>query len=451
MLSSRLVGSETRKLDRQRLLEGKSNEGTSAAWRAFYCYHGVPVACSSHWVLCCNMESSFVAVVVTILHQDEKCNVRENDDIDIRSTHSLLFALLNYSFVVMNRLVGVGIRTQRKALSRKIAKRLTKFAVRHPRLFRYRLALSLRTIRWIKYLAPLVGGLNKLRGNTIDLLKRYRQRIMAEKAARRRKRQWHELSAIEKRMAAAIMIQKSFRGMETRKSVRALNILEGSKKTMIAIKMQKAFRASLARARSRIAQKKQELKRLQAQAAATKAFDASLMSDDDRRRMYQLQDELGRQAKELVNQKLLLRPNTTFAVTWYVGKVCLVLNGCDRLTLSPLCCCRRFLFVLCVLYEIALKCLKHRLKEYKDEETGESMDLSTILVREFVPSPVSEWEECSPWLATKDRRAEPLSVLVFSGREANQSSHRLRRDALGIVRSPSLRCSLSLFTPFTLY
>jgi hypothetical protein len=92
---------------------------------------------------------------------------------------------------------------------------------------------------------------------------------------------------------------------------------------MIAIKMQKAFRASLARARSRIAEKKQELKRLQAQAEATKT---SSMSDNDRRRMYQLQDELGRQAKELVNRKLILRPNTTFAVTWYVGGARLALN-----------------------------------------------------------------------------------------------------------------------------
>lgn len=310
------------KIDRQRLLEGKIIKGTNATWRAFYC--------TMVFQLLVLPVGFYVAVWKALLlpwgantDQDEKCHVGENDDIDIRSTHSLLFALLNYSFVLMNRLVGVGIRTQRKALSRQIAKRLTKFAVRHPRLFRYRLELSLRTIRWIKYLAPLVGGLNKLRGNTIDLLKRYRQRIMAEKASRQRKRRWHELSGIEKRMAAAIMIQKSFRGMEVRKSVRALNILEGSKKTMIAIKMQKAFRASLARARSRIAEKKQELKRLQAQAEATKT---SSMSDNDRRRMYQLQDELGRQAKELVNRKLILRPNTTFAVTWYVGGARLALN-----------------------------------------------------------------------------------------------------------------------------
>jgi len=359
------------KIDRLRLLEDERDPATGSAWRAFYC--------TMAFQLLVLPVGFYVALWGTLRFRwstSESSEVDDESEVEgdfvIRSTHSLLFACLNYTFMVTNRLVGAGIRSQRKALSRRVARRMARFAFRHPRLFRYRLRLSLQIIRWIKYLAPLVGGLNKLFGNTMDLLKKYRQRVMANRAIRMRKQRWHELSPLQKRMAAAILIQKSFRGMESRKAVRALNMLEGCKKTMIAIKMQQAFRASLARARERIAEKKRELKRLQAQAADAKKHE---MSDDDRRLMYQLQDELGMRAKELVNKKLLLRPNTTFAVTW------------------------KFLFVMCVLYEISMNCLKHKLQKYKDEETGKPLDFGRILEHKFVPSPISEWEGCAPWFA----------------------------------------------------
>ena len=357
------------KVDRQRLLQDERDALTGSAWRAFYCTVAFQIL-----VLPVGF---YVALWNVLTFQWSGGNDEESeecvDDSGMRSTHSLLFACLNYAVIMTNRLVGAGIRSRRKSLSRRIAKRMAKFAVRHPRLFRRRLRVSLRTVRWIKYLLPLIGGFNKLFNNTKDLLKKYRQRLKANRASQKRKKKWQELSSIEKRMAAAVLIQKSFRGMQSRRSVRALNILEGCKKTMVAIKMQKAFRASLARARERIARQKLELERLQAQAAESRMDDAG-MSDDERRRMYQLQDELRQQAKELVNKKLLLRPNTTFAVTW------------------------KFLFVLCVLYEIAMKALSHKLKHYKDEKTGEPLDLSRILEQKLVPYPITEWEECAPWL-----------------------------------------------------
>lgn len=366
------------KIDRQRLLENENDETAEAKpWRAFYCsvvFQLLVLPVGFYVAIWNALGFHRLSMSTTTNLQEDECNEDESlNDFGSRSTHSLLFALLHYVFIIMNRLVGVGVRTQRKALTRRVAARMTKFAVRHPRLFRHRLRVSLRTIRWAKYLAPLVGSFNKLLGNTKDLLKKHRQRLLANMASRKRKQQWHELSPLQKRMAAAIRIQKSFRGMQCRKAVRALNILEGSKKTMIAIKMQQAFRASLARARTRIAQKKQELKRLQRQ-----SFHNPSMSEDERRRMYQLQDELGSMAKELVNKKLLLRPNTSFAVTW------------------------KFLFVLCVIFEISQKGLKHKLHKYKDTETGEPLDLGRIHEKYFVPAPVSEWEACSQWLAEKE-------------------------------------------------
>ena len=354
-------------LDRQRVLNEGGEPSEARSWRAFYCTVAFQLLVLPIGV--------YVAIWNALRFQwssEEEIDETVKNGSGIRSTHSLLFACLHYSFTAANRMVGVGIQTQRKVLTKRAAGRLTKFAVRHPRLFRHRLRMTMRTLRWAKYLAPLVGACNKLFGNTMDLLKKHRQRLMAQKESRRRTQRWRELSPIQKRTEAAILVQKSFRGMEARQAVRALNILRGSKKTMVAIRMQKAFRASLARARARILRKKQELKRLQAQAK----MYGSAMSDDDRRRMYQLQDELALQAKELINKKLLLRPNTTFAVTW------------------------KFLFVICVLFEITQVACKPKLQKYKDAETGKPLNLSRILEINIVPSPVSAWEECAAsWTA----------------------------------------------------
>jgi hypothetical protein len=122
----------------------------------------------------------------------------------------------------------------------------------------------------------------------------------------------------ERREAAALRVQSVFRAMKFRKTLKALYLIQYKKEFIAALKVQAAFRAALSRARVRLMKKKKELKRLQNQALVTRKYDASYMSATDRRRMYQLQDELKIKAKELVNERLLLRPNTAFAVYWKV-------------------------------------------------------------------------------------------------------------------------------------
>jgi hypothetical protein len=90
--------------------------------------------------------------------------------------------------------------------------------------------------------------------------------------------------------------------------------------------------------------------------------------------MYELQDELNTAAKKLVNEKMLLRPNTSFAVTWKV------------------------LFVICVIFEITQLALKPKLEKYMDEDTGERLDIGKILDHKLVPTPMTEWEDCAAWL-----------------------------------------------------
>jgi hypothetical protein len=97
------------------------------------------------------------------------------------------------------------------------------------------------------------------------------------------------------------------------------------------------------------------------------------MSIDNRRRMYQLQDELEQKAKELVNKHLLLKPNARFAVVW------------------------KALFIICVLLDIHNRHTT-RLSQMKDSKTGETMNVEQFLEHHLVPRPMSDWESCSPWL-----------------------------------------------------
>ena len=177
--------------------------------------------------------------------------------------------------------------------------------------------------------------------------------------------------------------------MRTRKYLKALRLLQDSERELAATLMQKHFRAALARARARLLQKQYELSQLQEQAEVTIQDHTHAMSVDDRRRMYKLQDELKLTAKELVNKRLLLRPNTTFAVVWKV------------------------LFVICVILEITQLALQPKLKQYKDKETGQPMDLGEIMVMKYVPSPVPEWKECAPWLIDEEEEEKERSRPVF--------------------------------------
>jgi hypothetical protein len=145
--------------------------------------------------------------------------------------------------------------------------------------------------------------------------------------------------------------------------------------TMIALRMQKACRSSLARARARIQKKKKELVLLKAQAAAAKAFDSITMTAADRRRMYQLEDELSESARDLINKKMLLRPNTTFAVSW------------------------KLVFVACVLFEILQLAFKPKLEQVKDPTTGAPLDVVKLLEYYLLPVPVSQWNGCTGGLS----------------------------------------------------
>jgi len=295
------------------------------------------------------------------------------------STHthqSLLFALLHYAGMVLQRVVGLEkdvfinvVKTRIKIFGKKFAFG----AIRHPKQVWQRVRKILKIVRWAKYLTPLIGACNKLLGNTKDLLKIRRQAKEAAIALRCRQALWSKLEGDELKEQAAIIIQGKWRAYRTQKSARALKILTGNKEALMAIKMQKVIKGMLDRARVRLIEKESELKRLRREHELAIANHGKYrVSIKERQRMYKLEAELGRTCKDMLNKRLLMRPNTRFAFIW------------------------KFLFVTCVILEIAQLAAAPMLQQYKDETTNEPLHPHQVIEQKLVPSPIEEWEVCLP-------------------------------------------------------
>ena len=289
-----------------------------------------------------------------------------------KTSHCLIFAILKLIVSYVAHFTGVHLKSKVKTIALRISKQLAIFAIRRPKRFLSRVRNVMTTLRWLKYLAPLIGTSNKLRENIEDLFKKYHQRREAALAKRLRERLWHEQQKDPRALeaAAAIRIQSAYRAKKTRMVVKSLHMMRYKKKELEAIRLQRVLRMLLDRARHHVTLKKQELNYLRKKQRA-KELEDMVMNNKDRRRLYELQDELNVEADKLLNHKLLLRPNTTFAVTWKV------------------------LFVVCVLFEIGQLAFWPSLVKLEGQNSAKPMNISAVLHTSFVPKPVSEWAACS--------------------------------------------------------
>jgi hypothetical protein len=331
-----------RETDKARLLredgwEQKTKHAQSKAYADFFCRIVLqllllPVGfyiMGLDWVIPDGVEE----VRVTHAH---RVGVEDFDETEIYSKYahaSLIFAIFHYAVVESSELL------REKALhhGKKSVFRWLRKSMRHPVKFARFVTKVTRWVRWIKIIGPVIGTSNKLLGNTVDLTKRVRQRRIARTAARLRKVLWDEMSEEELREHAAILIQKTYRAMRSRKAICAVQLIKGDARRLAASRLQAHFRAALGRARAGIRRKQVELQRLKG-IAKEQSKKKETMSDSERRRMYSLQRELASDAKKLVNQELLLRPNTTFAVTWktiFVVAVVLELSSLITLIYWP--------------------------------------------------------------------------------------------------------------------
>lgn len=325
-----------------------------------------------------------------------------------------LFVLCQYAGTLFVRLTGLALRSRIKAIAIKISKRAAAIAIRRPRYFTRKVRELLRLLRWVKYLIPLIATSNKLRGNMIDLFKKYAQRREAAKTEKARKLLWKKqmrtLTPKQLLEEAAIKVQRNFRRRQARKAVMAMRVLQGTSENLAAARVQHVFRLRLARARRRIRQKKMELMELErknkeeGQKKRLKLDPShkqdTTLSDEERKRMYELQDELMSEADALLNRRMLLRPNTKFAVIW------------------------KILFVFCVFFEISQLALSPILKNYVEEKTGEQMNIGKVLELNLVPTPVTEWEQCGGLLhKERVKRKSPFRWIRQIRRHAREDKH----------------------------
>jgi len=262
-----------------------------------------------------------------------------------KTKYCLPYAVLLRFYTIVAIAATVAIEDEKHVLKRRIIKFLGSFAIRHPITFRRRLRKTLTTVRWAKYLAPLIGTGNKLIGQLRTLRKRHtcRQAEEAETAKKVR-----------------------------RQAYKAMLNVRAKKREAAAAKIQSVLREKAARARVNVLRKKQELRSLQMQQYGASRIRRKVkkLDVDAKRRLYQLEAELASEVKDLKWRKMLLRPNTNFAVTW------------------------RVLFVVCVILEITHLALEPRVAQHRDE-AGQRLTVGMVLEHYLVPDPVGEWPQCS--------------------------------------------------------
>lgn len=270
------------------------------------------------------------------------------------STKSIGFALLEYLGTQTTRMLGERIEHFRLQRIRRLIRLLLIYGVRHPFRFRRRLRRWLRAFRWVKHLVPIVGSINKLRGNCGDVLKRYRQFRNTRRAQNLRVLRRQALSEQELQHYCAVLLQKMVRSYLVRRKLRVIRIIQAHEEVMAALRLQRQLRRWMQRSKARLRHDWQELERLHAMPRIT-------MNADERRRMYVLQTTLRDETEYLLNKRLLLRPNTPFSVLW------------------------KLMFVFFAMVEIILLVTTPYATQRIDPATGKSLSLEKYIVANFIP------------------------------------------------------------------
>jgi hypothetical protein len=111
-----------------------------------------------------------------------------------------------------------------------------------------------------------------------------------------------------------------------------LQLIQLQREHIAAFKLQGILRKKLAAVRERMHKKKMELEELK----ELRKRNAARMSDAQKTRLFELQESIGEETQKLLNRKLLLRPNTKFAVYWKLLFVICILLDIVQLAIRPI-------------------------------------------------------------------------------------------------------------------
>ncbi|KAL3943741.1 MAG: hypothetical protein SGBAC_002164 [Bacillariaceae sp.] len=299
------------------------------------------------------------------------------DSFSCHSRHALLVVIFEYialsAFGITSREVRSKIRDFRKAQVRRLIRR----AIRNPRKFRRQARDVLTKIRYVKYVAPLIAPLNKLRVNIRETTKKWRQRQQAKRAKKIRSLIWGEISSRKlDDTEAATIIQSGFRAHQKRKAAVVLELFQKDQEQVAVARIQRRLRKWLKRSRKRLDLKEEEIRRLQTKGRRLSAVESL--------RLYELQDQLLQESRDLIDKRMLIRPNRGLVVYW------------------------KFLFVFCILFEVGQKATK---SWFQIHFKGKHQDITEYIEHKFVPKRISDLPVCfqledEPHVAGKNESAQ---------------------------------------------
>jgi len=287
-----------------------------------------------------------------------------------------------------------------------LRRKLVTNGFRNPRKLIRQFITVLKYIRWTKYIVPLIGKLNKLRGGVVSTIRKRRQYAIAKKQKLIYKNLWKKKSPAEKEEDAAILIQRVWRAYQNHMYNRVVAIFSTRDKRLIsAMKIQLAFRRMALKGRCQLSRKRRELHRLERERIAS----PKKLNEDERRRLYELQDEFMTEAKNTINKRLLMRPNTKLAVAW------------------------NYLFIVCILYEFSHVALHPWLQlpktKKKDDNKVEYISMREFVATSLIPTKVSETPECN-YLFQKQSRIQRLFHHEYGAGYHGDPSHQHHNDII---------------------
>ena len=193
-------------------------------------------------------------------------------------------------------------------------------AFMNPFRFHSRLKRLFTVIRWAKFLAPLIGTCNKLRGHILDMIKKKEQHLTSKTA----RRLWSDLidalASQSKQERAVMQLQKIYRVKREGKAKQRMKLISSQRPSAHDIK-----------------------KRLREERNLSKSKLMKMESLDGER---QLRRKVSEQEKTTIakheesrnqeKKRLLLSPKTAFAVGWkYVAIACVMLEV-SQIIFAPL-------------------------------------------------------------------------------------------------------------------
>jgi len=177
-------------------------------------------------------------------------------------------------------------------------------------------------IRWSKFLAPLIGTCNKFRGHILDMIQKRRQHNTSKAAQQRWDVVLDALSKQSKLERAVLKIQKCFREKREQKAKRRYELMkptvrETPGKHQMGNQIRERIRERLIEEQRLSRFKLEQMEKLNSERQMRRQ-----VSQDERREITK-----HKESERKLKKRLLLSPNTSFAVAWkYITVTCVALE-----------------------------------------------------------------------------------------------------------------------------